>query len=176
MSALTPFAPKSSLAGGGVARKSRAGAAFTLVETMIGLAVFVIAGLAVIEVIGLINQNSTADRALTAARMLVGEKIAKAQTDTYTPSNSVIPVGCVQPTSGTLANQDTSDAFDFSSSPVTVIGSTGTGPLITGTMNQYVSTFESASGSLLITFTVNFTYRGKAYSATQSTIRAPDQL
>jgi hypothetical protein len=138
--------------------------------------VFVIAGITVIDVFGMMNQKSTADRALTAARLLVGEKIAKAQTDTYTPPNGVIPVGCEQPTSGTLANTDTSDPFDFSSSPVTIIGSSATGPVITGVMNQYVSTFESASGSLLITFTVNFTYRGKTYSVSQSTIRAPDQI
>ena len=69
------------------ARGRRAG--FTLLETMIGLMVFVIAGLTVIEVLGLINRNSTTDRALTAARMLVGEKIAKAQTDVYTPTNGV---------------------------------------------------------------------------------------
>ena len=159
-------------------RRARFGrqAAFTLLEVMVGLMVFVIAGLTVIDVIGVMNQNSTVDRALTAARLLVGEKIAKAQTDTYTPTNSVTPVGCQQPTSGTLANQDTSDAFDFNSSPVTVIGNSVSGAVITGTMNQSVTTFEAASGSLLITFTVNFIYRGKAYSVSQSTIRTPDQI
>ena len=108
--------------------------------------------------------------------MLVSAKIAKAQTDIYTPSNGVTPAGCSQPTSGTLANQDASDPFDLAPSNLTVIGGTDTGPLIIGTMNQYVSVFEAKSGTLLVTFTLNFTYRGKTYTVTQSTVRAPDQL
>ncbi len=144
---------------------------------MIGLSLFVIAGLGVMEMIGLINQNATANRALTAARMLVQAKISKAQTDTFTPSNGVVPLSCSAPTSGTLANQDTvNDPFDFSATPVTIVGSSDTGAVITGTMNQAVSTWEASSRTVLITYTLNFTYRGKAYSVTQSTIRAPDQL
>jgi len=149
---------------------------FTLLETMIGLCVFIIAGLGTMEMFGLMNQNATANRALSAARLLVSAKIAKAQTDVYTPSNGVTPVGCKQPTSGTLANQDASDPFDFAPTNVTVIGGTDTGPVITGTMNQSVSTFEAKSGTLLVTFWLNFTYRGKTYTVTQSTLRAPDQL
>ncbi len=151
---------------------------FTLLETMIGLAIFIIAGLGVMDMIGLINQNTTVNRALTAGRMLVQAKISKAQTDVYTPSNSVVPLSCTQPT-GTYANQDTTDPFDFSAtstSPVTVVGSSDTGPVITGTMTQAVSTFEAASRTLLITYTLTFTVRSNTYTITQSTVRAPDQL
>ncbi len=142
---------------------------------MVGLAVFIIGGLGVIEMLGLLNQNATVDRALTAARMLVGAKIAKAQTDTWTPSNSVVPLACVVPT-GNVAGVDPNDAFDFNGNNVTVVGSSDTGPVITGTMNQYVTSYEGAGQSLLITYTLTFTYRGKTYSVSQSTVRAPDQL
>ena len=143
---------------------------------MIALAVFVIGGLGVIETLGLINNNATVDRALTAARMLVGSKIAKAQTDTWTPSNNVVPLGCVAPT-GNVATKDPADAFDFDgNNDVVIVGSADTGPVITGTMNQYVTPFESAGQSVLITYTLTFSYRGKTYSVSQSTVRAPDQL
>ena len=150
---------------------------------MVALAIFIIGGLGVIETLGLINQNATADRALTAARMLVGAKIAKAQTDTWTPSNNVVPLACVAP-AGNIATKDPADAFDFDGgsnnvtpvTPVTVVGSADTGAVVTGTMYQYVTPFESASQSLLITYTLTFTYRGKTYSVSQSTVRAPDQL
>ena len=153
-------------------------AGFTLLETMIGLGIFIIGGLGVIETLGLINNNSTVDRVMSAARLLVGAKIAKAQTDTWTPNNGVVPVGCV-PSAGVYATQDTNDPFDFaatSTTPVTVIGSADTGANITGTMAQTVSTFEAASRTLLINYQLTFTYRGKNYTVSQSTIRAPDQL
>lgn len=157
-------------------------AAFTLIEVMVALSVFVIGGLGVIQVLGIINNNVTVDRALSAARILVGAKIAKAQTDTYTPSNGVVPMGCVAP-SPDEALKDPGDNFDFgkasasaSSYPVTVVGSADTGPVITGTMHQSVSTFEAKSGSLLVTYWLDFGYRGKTYSVSQSTIRTPDQL
>ena len=161
---------------------SRAG--FTLLETMIALAVFVVGGLGMMEVMGYMNNNATANRAMTAARLLVGAKIAKAQTDTYTVNNGTVPVGCQQPTSGTLANQDPNDPFDIPATSVPIITYADSSDYlfsnkittITGTMNQYVSTYEAASGSLLITFTLNFTYRGKTYTVTQSTIRTPDQI
>ena len=43
-------------------------------------------------------------------------------------------------------------------------------------MYQYVTSYEGAGQSLLITYTLTFTYRGKTYSVSQSTVRAPDQL
>ena len=150
-------------------------AAFTLLETMVGLSIFLIAGLGVMEIIGLINQNATANRAISAARLLVGAKISKVQTDTYTPSNNVVPVGCVAPANN-IAVADSADPFDFAGTGVTIIGSTDTKTVISGTLTHYVSTFESASHALLITYTMNFTYRGKTYTVTQSTCRAPDQL
>ena len=157
--------------------RRRRRAAFTLIETMVALAIFIIGGLGVIEMLGLINNSATVDRALTAARMLVGAKIAKAQTDTWTPSNNVVPLACTTPP-GNVATADPADAFDFngSNNVVTVVGSTDTGAVITGTMNQYVAPFETASQSLLITYTLTFSYRGKTYSVSQSTVRAPDQL
>lgn len=149
--------------------------AFTLLETMVGLSIFIIAGLSVMETIGLITQNATANRATSAARLLVQSKISKAQTDTYTPSNNVIPVGCVAPT-GNIAVADAADPFDFAGANVNIVSSTDTGAVITGKLYHYVSTFESASHALLITYTMSFTYRGKTYTVTQSTVRTPDQL
>ena len=149
---------------------------------MIGLSIFIIAGLGVMEIIGLINQNATANRALTAARMLVQAKISKTQTDVFTPSNKVYPASCIDP--GLSAASITAlgytvipDPLDFDETvPVTVIGSGDTGPVITGTMTRTLASFETASRTLLVTYTLNFTYRGKSYSVNQSTIRAPDQL
>ncbi len=163
-------------------RRHRGHGGFTLLETMIGLSLFVIAGLGVMEIIGLINQNSTANRALTAARMLVQAKISKAQTDTFTLSNKVYPASCIDPSLNAAAITAAGytvipDALDFvDTGTFTVVGSSDTGPVITGTMARSVATFEAASKTLLVTYTLTFTYRGKNYSVTQSTIRAPDQL
>ena len=125
-----------------------------------------------------------------AARLLVGAKIAKVQTDTYTITNKVVPVGCVAPANN-LALTDPKDSLDSlnanfnppglpTPTPGTqlqVVGSTtaGVSPIV-GTMYHYVSTYEAASGSLLVTYRMDFLYRGKTYSVTQSTIRTPDQI
>ncbi len=184
---------------------ARRPAGFTLLEVMIGLSLFVIAGLGVMEIIGLINQNATVNRALTAGRMLVAAKIAKAQTDVYTPSNGGVPLSCTAPISlpndgpyptsakpnaftgnAPYVNKDSAavDPFDFRADPndptngtqLMVIGNADNGTFITGTMTQTVSTYEATSKTLLVTFTLTFSYRGKSYTVTQSTIRAPDQL
>ena len=161
---------------------------------MVALAIFIIGGLGVIEMLGLINNNATADRALTAARMLVNAKIAKAQTDTWTPSNSVVPMACKTPYTGpsgtNVPYEDLTDGFDASGVTAVAADNTATivspivvnapdasaNPLITGTWTQTVTDFEVASQSKLITYTLTFTYRGKTYSVSQSTVRAPDQL
>jgi type II secretory pathway pseudopilin PulG len=157
-------------------------AALTLIETMVALSVFVIGGLGVIQVLGVINNNAAVDRALSAARILVGAKIAKVQTDTWTPTNGVVPTGCVAPIPDE-ALADPEDSFDFGklmaaapTYPVAVIGSLETGTVITGTMHHSVATFEASSGALLVTYRLVFAHRGKTYSVSQSTIRVPDQL
>ena len=165
-------------------------AAFTLLEVMVATGIFVIGGVGAIQVLGMINTAATLERAYSAARLLVGAKIAKAQTDTYTTTNKVVPTGCIAPANN-LALTDSKDGLDSlnanfntpgSPAPtpgtqIQVVGSTtaGVSPIL-GTMYHYVSTYEAASGALLITYRLDFVYRGTTYSVTQSTIRTPDQI
>lgn len=172
---------------------------FSLVEVMVALAIFIIGGLGVIEMIGTMNNNATADRALTSARILVGAKIAKAQTDPWLPASidtskpnvpsGANPAAICAPGPGNKALRDPNDPYDpygvtvdasnnilTEADPFVVTSpDTTADQAITGVMYQYVSTFEAASSSKLITYKLDFLYRGKTYSVSQSTVRSPDR-
>ena len=173
---------------------------FSLVEVMVALAIFIIGGLGVSAMIGPINNMATADRALTSAGVIVCAKIAKAQTDPWLPASidptklnipsGSNPTGVCPPGPGNKALKDATDPYDLygvtvdtSNNILTeidplVVTSPDTTPdqAITGIMYQYVSTFEAAGGSKLITYKLDFVYRGKTYSVSQTTVRSPDRL
>ena len=159
----------------------------TLLEVMVALGLFVIGGLGVAQVIGFLNRWAALDRSLSAARLLVSAKIAKAQTDTFSPSSNVRPMACwvqaqavesiTSPTASTPSDPHwENDAFDYDGTGVPVISSDATGTVVQGTLSRTTQVFEAVSNTVLITYSLQFTFQGKPYTVSQSTIRAPDLL
>ena len=156
----------------------------TLLEVVVALGIFVIGGLGVVQVIGVLNRWAALDRTMSAARLLVSAKIAKAQTDAFTISNNVRPMACwvqaqsvesvVSPTTG--ATHWENDGFDFDGTNVPIIYSNPTVPVVQGTLFRTTQVFEASSNTVLITYQMQFTFQGKVYNVSQSTVRAPDLL
>ena len=183
--------------------RMRIPAAFTLLETLIGLSVFVIAGLGVLEIIGLFNQQAALNRAMTAARAIVDAKINKVLTIRYDLRTSQAPLGfavtgSVKTINGLIcgvpddpANTATTtpaagsdsyapDATDSwggpeGTTPLTLVADVNGNAIVAGNLYRNVSTFDPLTHTLEITYSLAFQVRGRTYLCRETTLRAPDQ-
>jgi prepilin-type N-terminal cleavage/methylation domain-containing protein len=130
-------------------------AGFTLVEVMISVAMLgLIAGVS-LWALSSDNNAASVNRYMIAAKMVAQARIDEAQAVTYTTTGAVPPV---------LATGSTTTA-------VTIADGT---PPMTGTMTTSVAVADATLGVRRVSATINYTFRGRPYSVTLATARAPD--
>jgi Tfp pilus assembly protein PilV len=160
--------------GGAVAPYVRSRAGMTLLEVMIGLTLFVIASIGFVGAHFMLNTRATRLRIDAVAYSILRAKIAKDMTDPWL-SNSV-PVDCVL-TSGSSVQTtaDPNDPYDVGPT-VTLLDSSDSPstPTVTGTLYRNTYTMEAAAQTVVIDYSLAYTFRGKTYTDSASTVRARD--
>lgn len=177
---------------------------FTLVEVMVSLAVLAIAGMGGIASFMTLNRYAANLRNLSEAHSLCQERIEQAQTMTFRPTASVLPMAVnadaatkatvlTLPILGAATNYNTTTgAFTGGSNYQT---STETIPIYTQsdgtsakasanvvytrttTVSPTSLTYAANSTSLnivLFTVTVSYVFHGQTYTTSMNTLRSPD--
>ena len=147
--------------------------AITLIEVIVALAVFVTATVAFNAAYFMLDGRSTRLRADAAAFSILRAKIGKDMTDPWITNST--PVDCVV-TSGTqMTTADPNDPYDVGPT-VTLLDSSDspTSATISGTLYRNTYAMEAAAKTVVIDYSLTYTFRGKSYTDYASTVRARD--
>ena len=146
----------------------------TLIEVMVAMTLFVIATIGITGGYFMLNTRATRIRVDTVACSILRAKIAKDMTDPWL-SNSV-PVDCAL-TSGSAVQTvaDPNDPYDTGPN-VTLLDSSDspTSATISGTLYRNTYAMEAAAKTVVIDYSLTYTFRGKSYTDYASTVRARD--
>jgi type II secretory pathway pseudopilin PulG len=138
----------------------------TLVETMIGLMILVVAATSVFFALGQMNAIASSARLATAAQFIVQTNIDTIQSDSpFVPQNSQVPT---ELSLGTTTTTGVAIYTDPASGHV----------MASGTLTTTVSNISNSSLSeyaYLATIQLSYSYRKKAYQIVASTVRGSDQ-
>jgi prepilin-type N-terminal cleavage/methylation domain-containing protein len=152
-------------------RRSHAG--MTLLEVMIAMAIFVVASIGITAGYFMLNTRATRVRVDAVACSILRAKIAKDMTDPWI-SNST-PVDCVLTSGSTQTVADPNDPYDVGPT-VTLLDSSDspTSATISGTLYRNTYSMEAAAKTVVIDYSLTYTFRGKSYTDYASTVRARD--
>jgi len=143
-----------------------AAAAFSLIETMVGLMMLVIAASSIFFAYSQANRIASVARLYTEGQFIVQSQINTIQSDSpFIPQSSEIP------TELTLGVTSTTGI------PVYVDPATGN-TVVSGSMTTTVTNLSHASLSeyaYQATVQLNYAYRGRSYQIIESTVRGSDQ-
>ncbi len=169
----------------------------TLVEIMVSLAILVLTTVGGVSGFVMLNQYASSLRNISSAKALCQERVEEVQTMTFNPPLTVPTVpgqtdGQTYYPLGQLTNYDATGKLTASGTlttasaePVQVyLQQDGTANTVPGTRTTSValsSLTDSSTGNtgaslkvVMFTATVTYTYRGKSYSYSMYTLRAPD--
>jgi prepilin-type N-terminal cleavage/methylation domain-containing protein len=139
---------------------------FTLVETIIGLMILVIAASSIFFALSQMNRIAAEARLYTAAQFIVQSNINTIQSDSpFVPQNSQIPA---ELTLGTTSSNNV---------PIYVDPATGN-TVASGTLTTTVTNISNTALSeyaYQATVQLAYSYRNKVYQVVESTVRGSDQ-
>jgi prepilin-type N-terminal cleavage/methylation domain-containing protein len=145
----------------------------TLIEVVIAMTIFVVASIGFTGSYFILNTRATRLRVDAVAYSLLRAKIAKDMTDPWI-SNST-PVDCVVTSGSAQTTADSSDPYDIGPT-VTLLDSSDapSTPTITGTLWRNTYAMESAAQTVVIDYYLTYSFRGKTYTDSASTVRSRD--
>jgi prepilin-type N-terminal cleavage/methylation domain-containing protein len=143
---------------------------FTLPELAVAATVIVVAGIAVVQALALLNSKAAAMRILNNARAVVQRNMDTAMGVPYTTS-SVPTILATTTTSGSTWVDDGANGIEN-----IVYLRDGVTPLVKGTLTRTVVSEPNTMNQALlrITFQLTYTYRKHNYSYSMTSLRAPD--
>lgn len=146
-------------------------AAFTLAEVMVALGLFWITSAAAVSALLHMNNNAALSRLQTGASTVAQNQIDLCLSESpFNPQKSQVPPSLTVGTTSTGSS---------SNPTVPVYTDPKTGLQVLGWMTTEVANTGTTYNSMdlnvyRVTVTVNYRYRGKAYSVRMATMRAPD--
>ena len=144
---------------------------FALVEVAIGAFMIGLIAVGSVQALGVMNRNASSNRVLTNARAIVQRNIDNALSVTAS-KNSVPAILAITPSSGTVYDDDAG-----ASNVVTVVlqGASNV-QLVQGTLTRIVTAVSNTDGADVrqVTFRLNYTYRGRSYAYSLTTMRSID--
>lgn len=139
---------------------------FTLVETIIGLMILVLAAVVIFFSLAQMNRMAAVARLYTAAQFIVQSNIDTIQSDTpFVPQSNEIPS---ELTLGTTSSNNVPIYVDPATSNTVVSGTLST--TVTNIGNSALSEY-----AYLATVELTYMYRNKTYQVLESTVRGSDQ-
>jgi prepilin-type N-terminal cleavage/methylation domain-containing protein len=139
---------------------------FTLVETMIGLMILVVAASSIFFALSQLNRAASVARLYTSAQFIVQSNINTIQSDSpFVPQNSQIPSELALGTTSTTGV------------PIYVDPATGL-TMASGTMTSTVTNISNTTlneYAYVATIRLSYTYRSTNYQVVESTVRGSDQ-
>jgi hypothetical protein len=147
--------------------------ALTLIEVLIALAAFTLAGSAITISYAMINTRATRIRCDSVASAILRAKVAKALTDPWLPQ--AVPVDCVVTNGQQLTTADPNDPYDVGPTVVLLTSNDEVTPLVTGKIYRNTQVFEAAAKTVTIDYQITYSYRGRQYNVYASTVRAEDK-
>jgi hypothetical protein len=151
-----------------------------LTEVLIAAILIGMVAVGSIQAMNLLNRNAAATRMLTNARAIVQRNIDTALSVTFTSdaSSPVPAILALTPPAGSTWDDDAGNANVVD---VALQGSAGT-RLVQGTLTRIVTAVDPADAAdafdkpviRKITFTLDYTYRGKPFSYSLTTMRSID--
>jgi hypothetical protein len=133
------------------------------------MAIVLVAGMASVQALVLTNHRAAAMRTLNNARAIVQRNIDAALGVPFS-SNSAAPAILA------IGSGQYDDDGDGVLPVPIVVQRNGTTSVVSGTLTRTVAAEANTAGADIrrITFTVNYTYRGKAYAVSMTTLRSTD--
>lgn len=144
---------------------------FTLVQVMVASAIIVIVGLASVQALVLMNRKAAVMRTLNNARAVVQRNIDTAMGVPYTTTLEP-PILALTPTSGSVYDDD-----GGGDNLVNVaLLRNGTTAWVKGTLTRTVIAETNPESAVLrrVTFSLTYTYRGRPYNYSMTTLRTQD--
>jgi type II secretory pathway pseudopilin PulG len=150
--------------------RSRRSGGFALVEVMMGAVLIGLIAVGSVQALGAMNRNATGYRVMTNARAIVQRNIDNALS--VTASTTSIPAILATTSAGGSAYDDDGGAEGVA---VVLQGTAGT-QLVQGTLTRIVTAVANADSAdiRLVTFRLDYTLRGRAYTYQLSSLRAID--
>jgi len=145
--------------------------AFTLVQVMIATGIIVIVGLASVQALMLMNRKAAAMRTLNSARSVVQRNIDTAMGVPFT-TTSTPPILAITAATGAVYVDDGSTDNQVN---IALLRS-GSTAWLRGTLTRTVLAETNADGADIrrVTFSLAYTYRGRPYSFSMTTLRTVD--
>jgi len=145
----------------------------TLIEVMIAMTLFVVSSIGFTGAYYMLNARATRLRIDAVAYSLLRAKIAKDMTDPWIALS--VPVDCVLTGSSIQTTADSSDPYDIGPT-VTLLDSSDSPstPTVTGTLSRNTYAMESAAQTVVIDYSLTYSFRNQTYTDTASTVRARD--
>ncbi len=122
----------------------------------------------------MLNTRATRMRVDAVGCSILRAKIAKDMTDPWL--SNCVPVDCVLTGGATVQTiADSNDPYDVGPA-VTLLDSSDspTSATISGTLYRNTYAMEAAAQTVVIDYSLTYTYRGKSYTDSASTVRARD--
>jgi type II secretory pathway pseudopilin PulG len=144
---------------------------FTLVQVMVATAIIVIVGLASVQALVLMNRKAATMRVLNNARAVVQRNIDTAMGVPFTSTSTPAILAT------TTASGSTYDDDGGGDNLVNVaLLRAGTSAWLKGTLTRTVVAESNSDGADIrrVTFSLSYTYRGKVYSFSMTTLRTQD--
>jgi hypothetical protein len=137
------------------------------------MTLFVVASIGFTGAYYMLNARATRLRCDAVAYSLLRAKIAKDMTDPWIAAN--VPVDCVLTGSSIQTTADSNDPYDIGPT-VTLLDSSDSPstPTITGTLYRNTYAMESAAQTVVIDYSLTYSFRNQTYTDTASTVRARD--
>ena len=170
MRRFSPFIPLSTSAVGLWSFRRRM-SGFTVIQAVVAMGVIAIAGAAGMMALVQVNNKAAAMRTLNNARAIVQRNIDAALGVAFSPTVQP-PILAFTPTTGSVFDDDGGgDNLVTIVTPKSAAGTT-----IKGTLTRIVTAQANADGADIrrVTFRIDYTIRGRAYSLSMNTLRGSD--
>lgn len=149
--------------------RQRAG--IMLAETLVAAAVLAIVTVGTSQALLIANRIAAASRVLTGARAVLQRNIDTALVSTFT-QNTEPAILAITPAGGAVYDDD----GGFDRTIQIAVQDNGTAVVASGTMTRTVLAVANADSAVIrqVTFTLQYTYRGRPVTLSMSTIRSRD--
>lgn len=144
---------------------------FTVIQAVVAMGIIAIAGAAGMMALVQMNNKAAAMRTLNNARAIVQRNIDSALGVAFSASLQP-PILAITPSTGTVFDDDGGgDNLVTIVTPKTAAGTT-----VKGTLTRIVAAQANGDGADIrrVTFRIDYTIRGRAYSVSMSTLRGSD--
>ncbi|MEO6741449.1 MAG: hypothetical protein ABIP20_14460 [Chthoniobacteraceae bacterium] len=152
-------------------RRLRLRAGIMLAETLVAAAILAMVTVGASHALLTANRIAASSRVLTGARAVLQRNIDTALVSTFT-QNTVPAILAITPTAGQLYDDD----GGFDNTVQISVQDNGTAVVASGTLTRTVLAVANADSADIrqVTFTLQYTYRGRPVTLSMSTIRSRD--